>query len=80
MSAPIFIPPSTIRRTQKCSCCGLSFPLKENKCTHCGDLNNQELIKLLERVKEQQEGNRRLGFYFGVASAVLLVILIINSI
>jgi hypothetical protein len=78
VQVPIFFPPP-IRRTQKCSRCGLAYPLKEDKCTHCSDLNNQELVELLERVGKEHEGNKRLGMYFGIASIVLIILLVLMS-
>ena len=79
MIGPLFIPP-IIRRTQKCSRCTLNYPLREKKCVHCGDLNDQQLVSLLDRVEKDREGNRQLGSYFAIAAAVLFIVLVLMSV
>ena len=75
---PIFIPPP-IRNAQKCPRCSLQFPLEEDKCTHCSNLNSQELLELMAKVEEESKGNKRLILYFGLGwlAVVIIVLLLI---
>ena len=65
--------PIKIVITKKCPRCNLRYPEKENQCTHCSNLTEQEVEELKIRYKEEQRGNANLGglfLFFGVLIAI----------
>jgi predicted nucleic acid-binding Zn ribbon protein len=72
MTGPIFLP-ITIRRSQKCSRCGLRFPKSEAQCTHCANLSDREVIALKERRQKERLGNANLANLFYFIAALLAV-------
>ena len=65
-------------KRKKCERCGLYHLEKLEKCSHCGDLDDDGLRKLLESHEQESEANQSIAkvFYF---VALLLVIPLILS-
>jgi predicted ATP-dependent serine protease len=64
-----------------CERCGLLYnPKKKGKCPHCGDLDEQELERLLTRLDRQHKAHRQLGVWFaGGAVVIVLVLILVNA-
>lgn len=55
-----------------------SLPRREIECTHCNNLTDQEVEKLIIKYKEEHKGNANLGrlfIYFAVLIAIGMAIL-----
>lgn len=73
----MFIPPRIVI-TKKCPRCKLRYPRREIECTHCNNLTDQEVEKLIIKYKEEHKGNANLGrlfIYFAVLIAIAMAIL-----
>ncbi len=68
----MFIPPPYVA-TKKCTRCELSFKAEESKCTHCSELNDNEVIKLKLKYAHEKKNNAILGKYFIFTSFILLI-------
>lgn len=61
-----------------CERCGLLYnPKRKDKCPHCGDLDDQGLKRLQERLAREHRGHRVLGFWFAVGAAFILFVLVL---
>jgi len=78
MQAPIFIPPP-VNNTKKCNKCGLQYPTKEDACTHCKDLTDQEIKELKSKLQEEHKGNSNLGKLFIYVAILLVIAMLIAS-
>ena len=56
--------------TRECERCGLRTPLDQEKCVHCGELNDQELIAFQEKLQHERQGSRNLGVLFLAVAVV----------
>ncbi|MCW8932866.1 MAG: hypothetical protein OQL19_21825 [Gammaproteobacteria bacterium] len=71
----MFVPPP-LKLTNKCERCGLLYPKKEAKCSHCSDLSDQEVIYLKHKFAKEQQGNANLGkLLLFIASIIALVMM-----
>ena len=64
--------------TKQCERCGLRYPEEEKICTHCGNLNESELLALKERIENERKAHRYLGKKFITAALVIFIILLIS--
>jgi len=65
-----------MRRSRKCSRCGLRFPRSHSRCDHCADLTDAEVAALKTRLQDDGTSYHTLGRYL-YAAAVLCVLLIV---
>lgn len=73
----MFVPP-IIKFTNKCKRCGLLYPKKETKCSHCSELSDKEVVDLKHRFAKEQKGNANLGkLLLFIASIIALVMMIL---
>ncbi len=63
--------------TKKCHRCGLRYSETDEKCAHCGDLNEAELKELKDAIEEHHESNRNLGALFMVIATIVCIGIII---
>ena len=64
-------------KKKPCKRCGLLYdPKKEEKCPHCGDLDNKGLEILLNKKKKEFQGNKQLGLWFIFSAIVILFLLV----
>ena len=61
--------------TQNCPRCGLYYPKGAGKCSHCGDLGDEELKQLLNDIDKYDQSNRNLGLLFLTVAVVILALL-----
>ncbi len=59
---------------QQCERCGLLYPKDEEKCTHCGDLDEGQLHTFKESILNSEESTNSLGKIFLVLSLVVIII------
>ena len=59
--------------TIKCQRCGLRYPHDDDKCIHCGHLDDDGLKVLLDKLHKQAQSNKRLGFILLSLSLLLLI-------
>ena len=59
---------------QKCERCGLLYPKDEEKCTHCGDLDEGQLNTFKESILNSEESTNSLGKIFLVLSLVVIIV------
>jgi len=62
--------------TQKCGRCGLLYPKDLEICSHCGDLDENGLKKLLETIEDHHESNSKLGILFAAIAGLIILGLI----
>jgi len=65
------------KRYRQCARCRLRYHEREDKCPHCGDLDDAALAQFLEQRRSYRHGRRWLGrLFFGVAALVAVILLI----
>lgn len=64
--------PINIRRTRQCPRCGLDYPVSAPACTHCSELNDQEVEALKQRYAAEGPAEKNLGMFF-LYIAILLI-------
>ena len=67
---PLPLPPSA--PTDACPRCGLHRPASAPACPHCADLSDMELVRLRERLHEEQRSSANLGKLFLYVAALIL--------
>ena len=65
-------------KRKQCARCGLYHIEKLEKCSHCGDLDENGLQKLFERKEEEHEGNASLARIFLLGSVIIAVLLLLS--
>ena len=68
--------------TKPCDRCGLHYVPEDNeKCPHCGSLDQAGLKKLLKEIERQNQGNRKLGllFFIGMLVVVFIMLVVANG-
>ena len=79
MPSPIFIPIIFASgKTTVCDRCGLNYPEKDGKCTHCTDLSDLEVLVLQEESKRQRKAATSLGVLFLVAAGLFSLVILAN--
>ena len=69
------------KNTKPCERCGLHYvPEKSEQCPHCGSLDHEGLYKLLEQIKLNREGNKKLGKLFFIGMLALGFIMLVVAI
>jgi uncharacterized membrane protein YvbJ len=64
--------------TKRCDRCDLHYPEDEEKCIHCGDISDNELLQFLEKIEDEKISARNLGslfFYIAILITFGMVIL-----
>ena len=65
-------------KKKPCPRCTLLFdPTEEEACPHCGDLDDNGLRRLQERIEEEREARRQMGPWFFRAAAVTLFLMVL---
>ena len=65
---------------EPCGRCGLYYnPKKRNQCPYCGDLDEQGLARLMERIQRQHRANRKIGYGLMAGAAFLLALLVFGN-
>ena len=67
-------------KRKKCERCGLYYLEKSEKCSHCGDLDENGLRMLLESHEQELEGNKSIGKVFFFIALLVAVPLILSFI
>lgn len=65
-----------IRKTRKCSRCGLKYPAKDEFCKHCKDLNEVQIKALQKQHQQSLKSNRKLGVLFGFITIAILLLMV----
>ncbi|QDP01052.1 hypothetical protein [Thalassotalea sp. PS06] len=65
-----------IRKTRKCSRCGLKYPAKDEVCKHCKGLNETQIKALQEHHQQSMKSNRKLAGLFGFITIALLLLMV----
>jgi ribosomal protein L37E len=66
------------KHEKPCERCGSYYNhQREEECPHCAQLNERQLEELKARRQAEGQANRRLGYGFLVAAAVVLVLILI---
>lgn len=65
-------------KRKKCERCGLYYLEKSPKCSHCADLDESGLQKLLENHEQELEGNKSIGRIFFFVSLLIVIPLILS--
>jgi hypothetical protein len=65
------VPPFIARKTTRCERCNLRYPADESRCTHCGDLSDDEVEQLRLRGLSRNESYLRLGLIMLVIGAIV---------
>jgi len=63
---------------QQCERCGLLYPKDEEKCTHCGNLDEGQLHTLKESILNSEESTNSLGKIFFILSLVVILLFAIS--
>lgn len=63
-----------IKRCQRCKLC---YEMRFDQCTHCGDLDEHGLMELMQRHKNEQDGNANLGWGLLASAAALVTVIIL---
>lgn len=63
---------------QQCERCGLLYPKDEEKCTHCGNLDEGQLHTFKESILNDAESTNSLGKIFLVLSLVVIIIFAVS--
>lgn len=73
-----FLPPRKFKKTLKCYRCTKRYALEFSECPHCVNIKDgRELEIFVEKHKSELRGNQALGFYFMLAGAFVLLIMIL---
>ena len=59
--------------TKKCDRCSLYYDEEEKKCRHCGELSDNELQQLLERIEKENISSSNVGKYFFVITILIAI-------
>ncbi len=65
-------------KLQQCKRCELSFPADLDYCTHCSELNDQQLVAFKADYEKQLEANAKLGRYLLIGAIVAGGILLLS--
>ncbi len=65
-------------KLKRCKRCELYFPEKSDKCIHCSDLNESQLIKLKAQHQEILQGNSEFGKYLFFAAIIIGLFLVLS--
>lgn len=74
----MFAPPP-IRFSNKCSRCGLRYPRKAGKCTHCSSLSDTEMEEMLLQKRKAHKNTANIGKLFFYITALIVIGFIILS-
>jgi len=64
-------------KRRRCERCGLYYSEKLDSCAHCGTLDEAGLQKLKARIASQQNSRVKLGRWFVLGAAVLVVLVFV---
>ncbi len=67
----MYVPPFLAKKTKRCERCDLRYPASEARCTHCGELSDDELAQLRMREDSQRAAYGRLGVIMLVLALVV---------
>jgi len=74
----MFAPPP-IRFSNKCKRCGLRYPRKSGKCTHCEGLSDDDMEAMLTNKKQAHKNTANIGRLFLYISILFLIGFVILS-